>query len=140
MLDRRGIILIDLLMEGVAVMGVLAMVAIGGLQLSRAVTGVAETREHAIYDALRRDLQELKARQTLHYADELSYSASPEALGFASSAEAAVTIEASGWGWSAAVTHPRLDADEGCAIFIGHALPPVEPVTPPQPGEVACTD
>ncbi len=137
--DPRGFVLVDLLMEGVAVVGVLAMLAIGCVQVARAVSGVAESRERAIYEALRRDLDELRARQSLHYADRLTYSASREALRFTGGAEASISIEATLWGWSATATHPRLAPGEGCAIYLGHTPPPAEPITPARPGEVACT-
>lgn len=135
----RGFVHVDLLLEGVAVLGVLALIALGGVQVTRAVAGMAESREHALYEALRSDLDELRALQSLHHAKRSTYSASPEALGFTSRAEASVSIQATLWGWSATATHPRLGPGEGCAIYQGHTLLPATPITPREAGEVVCT-
>jgi hypothetical protein len=140
MSDHRGYVLIDVLMEGVSVVGVLAMLAIGTLQVGKAATGIYERTREARYDVLRRDLEELSARQVIHFADELTYSSSPTALRYEASAGVAVRIVATGWGWAAAATHSRLDDDEGCAIYSGHVPPLEAPVTPAESGEVACTD
>jgi hypothetical protein len=94
----------------------------------------------ARYEVLRRDLEELRARQAIHFADELRYSSSPEALRFMASPEVVVEIVASGWGWAAAATHPGLEDGAGCALYSGHAVPPGDPTEPPRPGEVVCTD
>jgi len=140
MSDPRGFVLIDVLMQGVAVVGVLAMTAIGAVQVATAVTGVTEARVEARYEVLRRDLEELRARQAIHFADELTYSSSAEALRFTASPEVVVEIVASGRGWAAAATHPGLEDGAGCALYSGHVVPPGEPTVPPRPGEVVCTD
>jgi len=138
--DRRGFVLIDVLMEGVAVVGVLAVVGIAVAQLASAGSGLADARRSARFELLRRDLEELRARQAIHYADELTYSSSFEALRYQGSPGVSVTVSATGGGWAAAATHSRLEDGEGCALYAGHASPPGAPLTPPTAGEIACTD
>jgi Tfp pilus assembly protein PilV len=138
--DTRGFALIDVLMEGVAVVGVLAMTAIATVQVLRAVTGVSEARAEARYELLRSDLDELRARQAIHYADALTYSSSEDELRFTASPGVLVRIVASGWGWAAEATHPGLEEGAGCAIQSGHIASPSELAVPAPPGEVVCTD
>jgi len=140
MSDRRGFVLIDVLMEGVALVGVLAIIGIAAVQVASAAASLSESRRNARFEVLRRDLEEVRARQAIHYADELSYSSSSEALRYAASSGVSVTISATGRGWAASATHSGLDVGEGCAVYTGHVPPPNAPVTPPAPGQVACTD
>jgi Tfp pilus assembly protein PilE len=138
--DSRGFVLIDLLMEGVAVIGVLAMTAIATVQVTKALAGVRASRAEARYEVLRSHLEELGARQAIHYADALTYSGSEEALGLTTSPGVRLEIVASGWGWAAAATHEGLKAGTGCAVYSGHVEVPRQPVAPARAGEVACTE
>ena len=137
--DNKGFVLIELLMKGLTVTEFLLLASMIPIQLATTVSEVCASREQAYFAAMQRDLENLDARQAIYYVDRLSYSSSSMDLRFTNSDGVAVTIVASPSGWSGTATHAALGAGEGCAIYLGSVPAPTSPVTPPQPGELACT-
>ena len=138
--NSKGYVLIELLMTGLAQLGLLAVVGIIGIQLAISVQRLSASREQAHFAAMRWDLENLAARQAIYRADENSYSSAFAELHFAASEGVTVTLEALPSGWWGAATHGSLGTGEGCAIYVGAVPLPSGPVTPSRPGELACTD
>ena len=90
--------------------------------------------------AITEDLENLFAHQAIHYADESVFASSEAELHFTSSEGVAISVVTSSEGWWGTATHEALGTDEGCAVFMGSISVPAHPVTPPRPGEVACTE
>ncbi len=137
--DNKGFVLIELLMKAVTVTGFLSVTSMIGIQLASVTSKVSTSREQAYFAAMQWDLENLDARQAIYYVDRLSYSSSSTDLRFTNSDGVAVTIVASPSGWSGTATHAALGPGEGCVIYRGSVPAPTSPVTPPQPGELACT-
>ena len=129
MRNSRGFSLIELLLVTL-IIGVLATVAIPRL---------TSARDRAFVATMQSDLRNLATQQEIHYADNLTYSDSAGALGYASSDRVTVTIvEASGGGWSATATHAAFDSIDGCSVYYGTATATTLG-GPSGPGEIACT-
>jgi hypothetical protein len=88
---------------------------------------------------MRGDLGKLAVLQDSYRENTGSFTADPGALGFHSSGRVTVSIIATPGGWSATARHEDHPSDVGCAVFGGSGLPPQSPVTPEEPGVVACT-
>ncbi|MDX1493918.1 MAG: type II secretion system protein [Longimicrobiales bacterium] len=132
--------LVEVLMDGLAVSALLVVLALMGVQSALAFPRWSESREESHRTTLRWELENVVAQQALHQADGMRYATSLEELGFEPSPGVEVEVVASSWGWSATATHEALGDDEGCAVYVGAALPPVEPVMPTRRGEIACTE
>lgn len=139
MRSTDGFVLVEVLMDGVAVSGLMAVVALMAVQSVVAFPRWSDSRDQAYLDALRWELENVAAHQAIHRADHGRYAGSIEDLGFRLSDDARVTIVASRWGWSATAGHEDLGEGKGCAVYLGTALPPEKPVTPTRKGEIACT-
>lgn len=139
MRNDRGFVLVEILMDGVAVSGLMAVVALIAVQSVLAFPKWSDSRDRAYLDALRWDLQSVAAHQALYRADHGTYATSVAELGFHSSEGVDVSIVASRRGWSATAGHRELAPTDGCAVYVGTVLPPGGPVTPVRKGEVACT-
>lgn len=139
MRSTDGFVLVEVLMDGVAVSGLMAVVALMAVQSVVAFPRWSDSRDQAYLDALRWELENVAAHQAIHRADHGSYATSVEELGFHPSEGVDVSIVASRWGWSATAGHQELAGGEGCAVYLGTALPPDDPVTPVRKGEAACT-
>ncbi len=129
MRDSKGFTLIELLIV-VVIIGILAAIAIPKF---------SATREKAYFAAMKSDLKNLASQQEIYYSDEYTYSNVAADLAFTNSDGVTVTIGATNTGWSGSATHAALGATEGCAIYYGTATAPAAPISPSQPGEVACT-
>lgn len=139
MRNDHGFVLVDMLMDAVAVGGLVAVVALMAVQSVLAFPRWSDSREQAHLDALRWDLENVTAHQALYRADHGTYAASVAELGFRPSEGVDVSIAASRWGWSATAAHRELPEAEGCAMYVGTALPPDAPVTPSRRGQISCT-
>lgn len=73
--------------------------------------------------ALRSDLKDLASQEEIHLANEGTYSADPEALGFVPSAGVTVRVVASARGWAATASHSSLPEGQACAISYGPSPP-----------------
>ena len=129
MRDNKGFTLIELLIV-VVIIGILAAIAIPKF---------SATREKAYFAAMKSDIKNLASQQEIYYSDAYSYTSSTTALSFTNSPGVSVVIAATSSGWSASATHDALGSSEGCAMFYGTATAPAAPITPTQPGELACT-
>jgi hypothetical protein len=89
--------------------------------------------------AMRGDLGRLVGLEESYREMNGVFTANPRALGFASSESVSVSIIATPDGWSATARHEGHPPALGCAVFGGSSPPPQSPVTPEQPGTVACT-
>jgi len=137
--NDRGFVLIDLLMEFVAIGGLCSMMSIAGIQMVIAMSAISGARDEARFDAMKRDLEDLRARQAIYYADELSYSSSPVALRFAGSPGVTVDIVASDAGWAATAAHAAHHDGERCSVYFGDVSPGISSAMPGRPDEIACT-
>jgi type IV pilus assembly protein PilA len=131
MRDNKGFTLIELLIV-VVIIGILAAIAIPKF---------SATREKAYFAAMKSDLKNLASQQEIYYSDTYSYTNSTGDLAFVNSDGVLVAVaQSTGSGWSATAYHQALGTAEGCAIYYGTvATPPSSPITPSQPGEIACT-
>lgn len=139
MRNDHGFVLVEMLMDGVAVSGLMAVAALMAVHSVVAFPRWSDSRDQAYLDALRWDLQNVAAHQALYGADHGTYATSVRELGLHFSEGVDVSIVASRSGWSATARHDELSGGEGCAVYLGTALPPDDPVTPARKGEVACT-
>lgn len=139
MSNDRGFMLIDTLMELVAIGGLFSMISIAGIQMVIAMTAITGARDEARFDAMRRDLENLRARQAIYYADELSYSSSPKELRFSGSPGVTVHIVASDDGWAATAAHVGHHEGQQCSLYLGHVSPGISSTMLGRPGEIACT-
>ena len=130
MRDNKGFTLIELLIV-VVIIGILAAIAIPKF---------SATREKAYFAAMKSDLKNLASQQEIYYSDFYTYSAVTTDIAFTNSEGVNVAISASSSGWAASATHSALGATEGCALYYGTATAPGSPISPTQPGEVACTN
>jgi prepilin-type N-terminal cleavage/methylation domain-containing protein len=130
MRDTKGFTLIELLIV-VVIIGILAAIAIPKF---------SATREKAYFAAMKSDLKNLASQQEIYYADGYSYTDNSTDLSFVESEGVNVTISADTQWWNATATHDALTTSDGCAIYYGtNATAPSSPLTPDQPGQVACT-
>lgn len=134
-----GFVLVEVLMDGLAVSAILVVLALMGVQSALAFPRWSESRDESHRTTLRVELENLVAQQALHQADSRRFATSLEELGFQPSDGIELDVVASSWGWSAIATHHGLDEDQGCTVYVGTALPPPEPVTPNRRGVIACT-
>lgn len=139
MRNDHGFVLGEVLMDGVAVSGLMAVVALMAVQSVAAFPKWFESRDGVYLDALRWELQGVAAQQALYRADHGAYATSLEELGFQPSEGVDVSIVASRSGWSATAGHRELAETDGCAVYVGTAPPPAGPVTPVRKGEIDCT-
>ena len=129
MQNSSGFSLIELLLVTL-IIGVLATIAIPRL---------TSARDRAFVATMQSDLRNLATQQEIYYADNLAYSDSAAAMGFASSDRVTVTIvEASATGWSATAAHAAFEQGDGCSVYYGTAGPTTLGA-PSAPGEIACT-
>ena len=129
MRDNKGFTLIELLIV-VVIIGILAAIAIPKF---------SATREKAYFAAMKSDLKNLASQQEIYYADEYGYTTDQDLLGFVNSDGVLLNVSNAGSsGWAATATHQALGT-EGCAIYYGTATAPSSPISPSQPGEIACT-
>lgn len=115
------------------------MVAALGFQSATAARKASASLDASRFASMVSDLEHLAARQAMHFIDQATYGTTPDILGFATSDGVNVSILGSSTGWSATATHANLDEFEGCTIFVGGMVAPAWPLTPPHPGEVACS-
>lgn len=139
MRNNQGFVLVEVLMDGLAVSTLLVVVALMGVQSLITFPRWSESRDQAHLSILRFDLENLYAQQALHLADRGAYATSLEELGFTPSEGVRVSLAASPGGWSATAEHRRLDEGQECAVFAGVPLGPTTPLTPERRGHVACT-
>ena len=139
MRNDRGFVLVEVLMDGLAMSALLVVVALMGVQSVITFPRWSESRMEAQVSALSLELENLYAQQALHFADRGVFATSLEELGFVPSEGVRMSLTASPRGWSATARHDRLDPSHGCAVFHGVALAPTHPVRPAVRGRVACT-
>lgn len=137
--NDEGFVVVEFLMQGLSIGGILVVLAMIAVQSGMATSRVSTTRAEAHMAAVKSDLQNLSDRQAIHYADVASFAGSLVALSFENSEGVAIDLEASPSGWSGVATHEALGKGFGCAFYIGAVPAPTEPVRPAAPGEVACT-
>lgn len=137
--NKKGFVYVDVLMNGLAVGTLVVVLALMGVQSAIAIPRWARSHDRARLAMITRDLENLAAREAIHYADRSSYSVSPKALRFKSSKGVKVAIVADAKGWTATATHTGLSDTEACTIYVGRAPSAATPVRPERPGEVACT-
>lgn len=140
MRNKEGFVLIEILMDGLAMSALAGFVALMGVQSVLAVPRWTESRQEARLATVRLDLENLVARQALHHADSGWYASSTEELGFSPARGVEIEVVASPGGWSAAARHGSSGARDGCAFYAGSALPPSTPITPERPGTIVCTE
>lgn len=121
---RRGFTLIELLTV-VVIVGLLAGLAVGRYQRSKARTFVASVQA---------DLRKVAVSQEQYFAEHSTYSASPTDLNLAISPGVVITLQAQNFGWSAVGRHPRADPVV-CAVFWGVIAVPAPAQSE---GQVAC--
>jgi type II secretory pathway pseudopilin PulG len=138
--DENGFVLLEFLMEGLTVVGLLLVLSMIGIQSAVAINGVSDSREQARFDVLQRDLENLGAHEAIYYSEARAFAASPEALGFAPSDGVEIDVEASVYGWSATARHVSMGSERGCTVFFGAGNIPTRPIAPTVSGVVACTD
>jgi len=139
MSDKRGFGLVEFLMTSQIVAGFFLMATLIGVESARAVSKVSNSRDDAYYAAMRWDLKNLDARESIYFADRLSYSSSVRDLKFRTSDGVSVTVEATVQGWSATATHDALGPNQGCAVYFGRVPAPTTPVAPSRVGQLVCT-
>ena len=138
--ESKNYDVIELMMEGLTVGGLIVVLALICVQSTIAASTVATSRMEARFAAMKGDLENLAERQALHFADEASFADSPEDLRFVGTEGVVVTLTASRDGWSGTASHAALGQDEGCAIFVGSTAAPTNPVRPGVSGQVVCTE
>ena len=139
MRNDRGFVLVEVLMDGLAVSALLVVVVLMAVQSAITFPRWSESRAQAQVSALELELENLHAQQALYHADRGVFATSLEELGFTPSDGVRMSLSASPRGWSATAGHERLGPDRGCAVFHGVALAPTTPVRPARRGRVACT-
>ena len=139
MRNDRGFVLVEVLMDGLAMCALLVVVANMGVQSVIAFPRWSESRMEAQVSVLGLELENLHAQQALHFADRGVFATSLEELRFVPSDGVRMSLTASPDGWSATARHDGLDPSHGCAVFHGAALAPTHPVRPVRRGRVACT-
>ena len=140
MRNNDGFVLVEVLMDGLAVGALLVVVTLMAVQSAITLPRWSESRSQSHLTAVRLEAENLYARQALHLADAGTYAVTLDELGFDPSPGLRVGLAASPSGWSATLTHSQLDPSQGCAVYVGSALPPHGPVSPPRPGRVTCTN
>ena len=140
MRSNDGFVLVEVLMDGLAVSALLVVVTLMAVQSAITLPRWSQSRSQSHLEAVRIEAENLYAQQALHFADRGSYALTLQELGLTPSPDVDVALAASPRGWSATFTHARLEGFQGCAVYVGSALPPDEPVTPAGPGRVTCTD
>ena len=138
--NEKSYSLIEFMMEGLTVGGLLVVLSLIGVQSTIAASTVAASRTEARFEAMKWDLLNVADRQALHFADESAFTNSPKELRFVGTEGVVVALTATPIGWSGTASHEALGDDQGCAIFFGSATVPTSPVRPASPGEVTCTE
>lgn len=136
---KNGFVLVEVLMDGLAVGALVAIIALMCVQSALAFPRWSESREQSQRQALRWELENVVAQQALHQADRGRFAASLEELDFQPSDGVVLELVASRWGWAASAVHEALGEDQGCTVYLGTALPPEEPIRPHRRGEITCT-
>lgn len=137
---KNGFVLVEVLMDGLAVGALVTVIALMGVQSALAFPRWSASRQESQREALRWELENLVAQQALHQADRGRFAASLEELDFRPSDGVVLEVVASTRGWAASALHEDLGADQGCAVYLGSALPPEDPVRPRRRGEIVCTE
>jgi hypothetical protein len=140
MLNEKGYALIEFMMEGLAVGGLVVVLSLICLQSTIAASTVVASRTEARFEAMRWDLLNVSDRQALYFADRSSFASSPNELRFVGTEGVVVSLTATPEGWAGTASHEALGQEQGCAIFFGSASAPTNPVRPVSPGEVVCTE
>lgn len=118
---------------------IIVVLAIIGIQSTRAAAHFTSSRADAYIAVVERDLQNLVDEQALHYADASTFAPSLQTLGFEPAPGVTVALDGSATGWAGVATHEGLAEGAYCAVFVGTASPPASTVRPPSPGRVICT-
>jgi hypothetical protein len=140
MANGKDSALLEFLMDAVSVTALLVMVALIGVQSTRAVSSLGQARADRHFAAMKADLAAVTERQILHYLDASEFAESPEDLSFVGSDGVAIAVTSSDEGWAATASHVALGSEHGCAVFFGVAPIPDGPAVPEAPGQVACTE
>lgn len=140
MADRNDDALLDRLMDAVAVTALVVMVALIGVQSTRAVSSLGQARADRHFAAMKADLADVAERQVLHYLDASEFAETAEDLAFEGTDGVAISMVSTDAGWAATASHTALGAGHGCAVFFGLGPAPDGPARPEAPGQVACTE
>jgi len=132
--------LLELLMNTVSVLSLVAMVGLVGIQSQKAISKKSMERSDRRFAAMRAALADIAERQTLHYLDGGAFADSPDALQFEGAEGVAVVLSSDEGGWAATASHVAFGNDERCAIYFGDMAPPESPVRPSRPGQVVCSE
>ena len=138
--NTKGYVLIEFMMEIVAVSGLIVVMSLIGVQSTIAVQSLAESRTESHFAAMKWDLEKLAERQALHFAEASAFASSPRTLRFTATDGVVVSVTASAGGWYGTASHSALPEGHGCAVFYGSVTPPTAPIRPGSAGEVACTE
>jgi hypothetical protein len=132
--------LLDRLMDAVSVTASLVMLALIGIQSTRAVSSLGEARADRHFAAMKGDLAAVAEGQILHYLDSSEFAESPADLSFVGTDGVAIAMTSSEAGWAATASHVALGSEHGCAVYFGVGPVPDGPAVPEAPGQVACTE
>jgi hypothetical protein len=138
--SRRRYKVVELLGRALSIVALGLMMSVFGIYFTVSARRISEIRAERLIAELRRDLERSAERQIVHYLDEQAFSSSLEGLRLPLEDGVVLSLTGSEEGWSATASHVALGEDRGCAVFLGSVPAPTDPVRPPAPGQVACTD
>jgi len=92
------------------------------------------------YALLQADLSRILDDQQTYFSVHGTYATDLKTLGCQSSVGVTIGMNSGGGGVSAAAIHDVLGPTRGCAVYLGEGEVPMFPLSPEEPGVIACTE